>query len=63
LGLGGGVNLVQVINAFDGIVLGDRRKYPTVFQHPGVNDGDADDVLEAFQLAKNQCAVRPRARK
>ncbi len=41
-GIGGGVNLMQVISAFDGIVLRDIRKHSAVLQHLRVNNGDAE---------------------
>lgn len=38
-----------------------RLKFPAVFQHQRIDDGNGNQVLQLFQLAENQGAVRPGA--
>jgi hypothetical protein len=41
--------------------LGRRAECPAVLQHQGLDDSDANDVIEALQLAEDERAVRPGA--
>lgn len=38
-----------------------RLEFPAVFQHQRINDGDRDQVVQLFQLAEDQGAMRPGA--
>lgn len=53
IGINSGVNLVEVINSFNGFPPGYLGKYPAMLQHDGVNDSHAYDVFELFQFTKN----------
>jgi len=57
--VGFGIKLIQVAKAVQRP--GFRFELPAVLQHVRMYGRDGNDVLQPFDLAENQRAVRPRA--